>query len=189
MAFSIDLAPVAVANGAGTFYGCRPCLFGVTSSWAGRVRSELRRSRSNSRRQPELRGDLNSPADAPLCSPRLACIRGDAPLNVNVSGHTLTFCVSSTVGAIDEGLRSNPALDTCCAITLERFPKRLNLEGFPYGHESDSRFALERRPVWDGEAVFGGFAYARGEGGGGGRHDTGNCGVPRCEYQLCGPLS
>jgi len=73
--------------------------------------------------------------------------------------------------------------------SLERFPKRLNLEGFPYGHESDSRFALERRPVWDGEAVFGGFAYARGEGGGGGRHDTGNCGVPRCEYQLCGPLS
>src|SRR5712671_970287 len=72
---------------------------------------------------------------------------------------------------------------------LERFPKRLNLEGFPYGHESDSRFALERRPVWDGEAVFGGFAYARGEGGGGGRHDTGNCGAPRCEYQLCGPLS
>src|SRR5262245_13447205 len=109
MAFSIDLAPVAVANGAGTFYGCRPCLFGVTSSWAGRLRSELRRSRSNSRRQPELRGDLNSPADAPLCSPRLACIRGDAPLNVNVSGHTLTFCVSSTGGAIDEGLRSNPA--------------------------------------------------------------------------------
>src|SRR5712672_4374110 len=73
--------------------------------------------------------------------------------------------------------------------SLERFPKRLNLEGFPYGHESDSSFALERRPVWDGEAVFGGFAYARGEGGGGGRHDTGNCGAPRCEYQLCGPLS
>src|SRR6266853_2559098 len=73
--------------------------------------------------------------------------------------------------------------------SLERFPKRLNLEGFPYGHESDSRFALERRPVWDGEAVFGGFAYARGEGGGGGRHDTGNCGAPRCECQLCGPLS
>src|SRR5467141_60651 len=80
-------------------------------------------------------------------------------------------------------------LQSIFALCLERFPKRLNLEGFPYGHESDSRFALERRPVWDGEAVFGGFAYARGEGGGGGRHDTGNCGVPRCEYQLCGPLS
>jgi len=49
--------------------------------------------------------DLNSPAAAPLCSPRLACIRGDAPLNVNISGHMLTFCVSSTGGAIDEGLR------------------------------------------------------------------------------------
>src|SRR5262245_6916589 len=44
-----------------------------------------------------------------VCSPRLSCIRGDAPLNVNVSGHMLSFCVSSTGGAIDEGLRSNPA--------------------------------------------------------------------------------
>src|SRR5258707_10923413 len=41
---------------------------------------------------------------------------------------------------------------------LERFPKRLNREGFPWGHESDSRFVLGWRPGLDGEAAFGGFA-------------------------------
>jgi len=29
-------------------------------------------------------------------------------------------------------------------VALERFPKRLTLEGFPCGNESDSRFLLER---------------------------------------------
>src|SRR5216684_3252278 len=74
-------------------------------------------------------------------------------------------------------------------LCLERFPKRLNLAGFPCGHESDSRFVLERRPVWDGEAVFGGSAGTRSEGGAGWRHDSGNGGTTRCEYQLCGTLS
>ena len=35
---------------------------------------------------------------------------------------------------------------------LERFPERLN-RGFPWPHESDSRFLLERGPVMDGKTV------------------------------------
>src|SRR5258708_2723893 len=74
-----------------------------------------------------------------------------------------------------------------CA-SLKRFPKRLNRARFPYGRESDSRFVLERGPVWDGEALFGGFAGTRGAGGATWRHDPGNRGAIRCEYQLCGTL-
>jgi len=71
---------------------------------------------------------------------------------------------------------------------LERFPKRLNLDGFPWEHESDSNFILERGPVWDGEAVFGGLASARSAGGARRLDDSRNCGAIRCQYQLCGAL-
>jgi hypothetical protein len=43
-----------------------------------------------------------------------------------------------------------------------------------------------RLAVWDDEAVFGGSAGTRGGGGAGWRHDSGNCGAVRREYQFRG---
>jgi hypothetical protein len=43
-------------------------------------------------------------------------------------------------------------------ISIRAFPEKAESGGFPCANESDSSFVLERRPAWNGEAVFGGFA-------------------------------
>jgi hypothetical protein len=71
-----------------------------------------------------------------------------APKDGTVFGSVVaSVAVSPITGAA--GARFDP---------LERFPKRLNRSGFHCADESDSRILLERRPVRDGKAIFGGSA-------------------------------